>query len=558
MKTTAKSGITQFIKECLNNGLNQFVCSPGSRNAPIIIALDEHPDVKTIVIHDERSAAFYALGMALELKSPVAVVCTSGSAMLNYYPAVAEAYYQSVPLVIISADRPSEWINQGDGQTIVQTGVYVNHIHSEKTISEIESNELIKDVNEAFDIGNGDWKGPIHFNCPLSEPLYEVKEIEYINPEVRAPKLSNFIFENNAYIENKWINSSKKLVLVGQMNLDERLKNFLIHLSGDGDVAVLVENTSNLTYSKFIDCIDRTLTNITEDEITSFQPDLLITLGGAIISKKIKQFLRESKLVENWNVGYEFPEMDTYQSLTKSFQCKPSDFIEELLKIEKPIDISNYGSKWKQKDFQVQSKIESYLPTLPFSDLKVFETVLDFMPDETNLHMSNSSVVRYCQLFNSVDSINYYCNRGTSGIDGSTSTAFGIASMSTEKLNVLITGDISFFYDSNALWNNKLPSNLKVILINNGGGGIFRFIDGPSKTDQLEDYFEAKHNFKAEHICKAFNVEYNEVNDLKELESIIQDFLNSTETGSPSLLEINTPSDLNGEVLKSYFNFIRN
>ena len=558
MKTTAKSGITQFIHACLSNGLNHFVCSPGSRNAPLIIALAEHPDVKTFVIHDERSAAFYALGMALELKSPVAVVCTSGSAMLNYYPAVAEAYYQSVPLVVISADRPSEWINEGDGQTIVQNGVYANHIRSEKTIPEIESIKLVDDVNEAFDLGNGKWKGPIHFNCPLSEPLYELNEISYKKPTIRTPDVSQFTFDDLDFIKDKWINSSKKMVLVGQMPMNERLKNFLNHLSSDGDVAVLVENTSNLTSNKFVDCIDRTLTNISDDEIGNFQPNLLITLGGAIISKKIKQFLRDTKLSENWKVGFEFPKMDTYKSLSKSFECSPSVFIEELLKIEKPIDISNYGSKWKQKDFLVQSKLESYMPTVPYSDLKVFETVLDFIPDESYLHMSNSSVVRYCQLFNSVASINYYCNRGTSGIDGSSSTASGVALMSPSKLNVLITGDVSFFYDSNALWINKLPSNLKIILINNGGGGIFRFIDGPSKTNQLEDYFEAKHKFRAEHICKAFNLDYKEVSSGEELEFQVQEFLNLKQDERPSLLEINTPFNVNGEVLKSYFNFIKN
>ena len=171
--------------------MKYVVCFPGSRNALIVIAVDEHPEIETIVVHDERSAAFYALGMALQLKAPVGVVCTSGSAMLNYYPAVAEAYYQCIPLVIMSADRPEEWVNHGDGQMIVQKKVYSNHIQFQTSISqELDEATIHSRVRKAFYAALNNWRGPIHFNLPLVEPLYGTREVV-------LEKLADIQFEAN-------------------------------------------------------------------------------------------------------------------------------------------------------------------------------------------------------------------------------------------------------------------------------------------------------------------------------------------------------------------------
>jgi 2-succinyl-5-enolpyruvyl-6-hydroxy-3-cyclohexene-1-carboxylate synthase len=204
-----------------------------------------------------------------------------------------------------------------------------------------------------------------------------------------------------------------------------------------------------------------------------------------------------------------------------------------------------------------QEKIGSFFQTIPYSDLSVFETILDYIPEDSFLHMGNSSVVRYCQLFDPIKSIHYFSNRGTSGIDGCTSTACGVALMSPSKCNVLITGDVSFFYDSNALWSNHLPANLRIILINNGGGGIFKIIPGPNSTKQSETFFEAKHPFKAEHICKAFGVHYSHAQSIQEVENNMEHFYEQSEDRMPKLIEITTPSELNPIVLKDFFNTIR-
>lgn len=564
MRTTNKSGIAAFVNECAKQGMRHIVCSPGSRNAPLVIAFDEHPEIETFVIHDERCAAFYAMGMAQQLNAPVGVTCTSGSAMLNYYPAVAEAHYQSIPLVVISADRPEEWVDQGDGQTIVQKGVYKNHIRFENTIHENFNDDfnlidLQKIVAAGFTAGNGNWKGPIHFNIPINEPLYDTIEIEEkpfeaykIEDETKviSPKDLDFIQEN-------WTKYDKKLILCGQLPKNQNLLVKLSELTNNTSVAVLVENTSNLNHPSFIHCIDRTLECISIDEIENFKPDLLITIGGAVVSKRIKQFLRKSNIQQNWKIGYEFPEMDTYQSLTKTFKVAPTHFIQSVLSVQSGIHTSMFGANWKQKDFIAQDRLNNFFLNIPYSDLSVFETILDYIPEDAFLHMGNSSVVRYCQLFDPIRSIRYFSNRGTSGIDGCTSTACGVALMSPSKCNVLITGDVSFFYDSNALWSNHLSSNLRIILINNSGGGIFKIIDGPSSTHQSEKFFEAKHTFKAEYICKTFDVHYSSAKSIQEIESEMSDFYSESKDDRPKLLEIFTPSELNHTILKDFFSTIR-
>ncbi len=556
MQTTDKSGVSAFIQAAVHCGMKYVVCSPGSRNAPLVIAIDLHPDIETIVIHDERSAAFYAMGMAQQLNAPVGVVCTSGSAMLNYYPAVSEAYYQCIPLVVMSADRPKEWVNHGDGQTIVQRGVYTNHIRFQGDVAEFvnghQEETLVKDVINAFRIGNGHWKGPIHFNFPLSEPLYGVKEFVAVDLPASVQE-EEVEVEIDDDFKTAWESSTRKMILCGQMNPDPVVQHLLVELSDDSSVAVLVENTSNIQHQRFVHCIDRTLSAITPEVIARYQPEVLITLGGAIISKRIKKFLRDADVKVHCRVGHAFPEMDTYRKLTHSIEQKPSLFLKSLSQLGAQRNQSLFGASWKQLDYEMEGRIPSFLSVASYSDLTVFNLLLDFIPDNSVLHMANSSVVRYCQLFNPVRSIDYYANRGTSGIDGSTSTACGAAIIKSDRYNTLITGDVSFFYDSNALWSNHLTDNLRIILINNSGGGIFRIIDGPSGTDQLEKYFEAQHKHTAEFLCKAFGVDYLKAESLEDLEACMPEFYNRSDNDAPRLLEVFTPAEGNAQVLKDFF-----
>ena len=553
MQTTSFQHIAQLADILVQNEITKVVLSPGSRNAPLIIAFDSHPQIETYVIHDERSAAFFALGMADEIQKGVAIVCTSGSAPLNYAPAIAEAYYRQVPLLVLTADRPEELIDQGDGQCIRQFDVYQNYIKNSFQLTEEDSENQIKMGLKA--LLNAP-KGPVHFNIPLAEPLYETAEFKSVKyAEVELADEKKLTELDKDLITEIWKSTGKKLIIVGQLMPNQRLQILFDILAHDSSVAVLVENTSNLKkFTKFCHSIDLTLAVINEDEIADFKPELLISIGGAVISKKIKHFFRQHKPKHNWRVGAFLIDEDTYQSKTKSFCIQPETFLEFINTIDYA-PLSNFGNQWKSKDFFGQEMHQSFVEQAPYSDLKVFDFIIDTLPEGISFQMANSSVVRYCQLFQPIQSVNYFANRGVSGIDGSTSTALGMAVANPQKLVVLVTGDISFFYDSNALWNSYLPPNFRIILINNNGGGIFNIIDGPRQSQQNEK-FVAPHQAKAEHLCKAFDVNYIKVNNLTDLEDKMADFYKEYENKRPVLLEVDTASQSNHSVLAEYFDFL--
>ncbi len=563
MVTSSKINVQLIVQQCFEQGMKHVVCSPGSRNAPLVIAFDEHPEIQCTVIHDERSAAFFALGMAQQLDQPIGIVCTSGSAALNYYPAIAEAFYQCVPLVVLTADRPTEWINQGDGQTIVQSNVFGKHVRYSANFSEhaqttTEQWYIQREISTAFAEGATHWKGPIHFNIAFNEPLYKTEAFKKHPSKKITLVHSRFQFSNPQ--QQAAINAlalPKKMVICGQLNEDPVLLEQLKIFAADSSVVVLVENTSNLVDPKFVHCIDRTLNSIDELLEADYAPDLLITIGGAVVSKKIKAFIRKHKPKEHWKIGFEFPYMDTYQALTHSFQAEPFHFFNALNDLNFTKNISNYGSKWKQLDYLIQDKMPAFFEKCAFADISTFETVLDYLPENCQLHLANSSVVRYAQLFDPIKSITYWSNRGTSGIDGSSSTAVGAAHANPKKLHVLITGDVSFFYDSNAFWNQYITQNLRIILINNAGGGIFKIIAGPDTSKQSNEYFVAQHHHTAEGICQAFNIHYSSVDSLEVLADKMSDFYTYSTDNRPKLLEIFTPSELNPEALQDFFHQLK-
>lgn len=561
-ETSAKRGVEQLKQVFLERGVRGIVFSPGSRNAPLVVAFHNDDRFEKLVIPDERSAAFYALGMAEQWGVPVAVMCTSGSALLNYYPAVSEAFYRNIPLLVVSADRPLEWTDQGDGQTIRQTGVFRNHIAAETQLFEHPQHAdqewwNRREANRVIQKAAGRDGGPAHINFPFREPLYETRAEEesfHSAPVARyeSPKavLHN---EQQTMIENAWRSHPRKLIICGQLPPNPVLQQKLKQLAKDKSVAIVVENTSNLQDPRFIHCIDRTINSFLDEAPAIFQPDLLITMGGAVISKKIKKYLRSHGPQMHWKIGTEFPMMDTYQHLSHTFPMAPETFVDALLNDSLERDVSRYGEQWKQLDYQVQALHDDYFRDAPYADLSVFELLMDVVPDNSVLHLANSSVVRYAQLFNPVQSIQYYCNRGTSGIDGSLSTAIGGAIAKNDRMHTLIVGDLSFFYDSNALWNNFLPSNVRIFLINNGGGGIFSIIPGPHTTPAKKDYFVTSNNADAESICRAFDVNYYGAKNMEEIENQLQQFYEHQEDDRPAVMEIYTPEEENAEVLKTYF-----
>jgi 2-succinyl-5-enolpyruvyl-6-hydroxy-3-cyclohexene-1-carboxylate synthase len=450
------------IEICRLKGITNIIISPGSRNAPLTLGFVANSEFQCFSVADERCAAFFALGIAQQTQKPTAIVCTSGSALLNYYPAFAEAFYSQIPLIVLSADRPTSKIDIGDGQTIRQENVYANHSLFNANLLENVSEQNDKLINSAINTAI-EKKGPVHINIPFEEPLYEMTEDLVVNPMVSNPNFNVIISEvNYTQYAKKWNAAKKKLILVGVDNpntITDEIANFL---ADENSVVVLIETTSNLHHPKFINTIDSIITPFTAEDFKNWQPDILITFGGMIVSKRVKAFLRNYQPKEHWHID-ELRFYDTFGCLTDSVVAKPVDFFQNLIPMAVTVESDYNAMAQKLKLHRIQKAME-YLNTIPFSDFKAFQNILQNLPKNSQLQISNSSAIRYAQLFDIEKTIEVFCNRGTSGIDGSTSTAIG-AAFASQKPTVFITGDISFFYDSNALWNSYIPKNLKLQLV---------------------------------------------------------------------------------------------
>ncbi|HEY6143455.1 MAG TPA: 2-succinyl-5-enolpyruvyl-6-hydroxy-3-cyclohexene-1-carboxylic-acid synthase [Flavobacterium sp.] len=538
-----------IIQICLAKGIQNIVISPGSRNAPLTIGFVNNPEFNCYSIADERCAAFFALGIAQQIQKPVAVVCTSGSALLNYYPAFSEAFYSQIPLIVISADRPQSKIDIGDGQTIRQENVFQNHSLYNANLTEEASVENDLKINEAINAAVAK-KGPVHINAPFEEPLYQT-----VSELTVAITISDFSKENKEIDTNEisefakiWNQSKKKLILVGENKPNEIDAQIIEALANDHSVVVMTETTSNLQHPSFLNNIDTIITPFTHKDFEDFQPDILVTFGGMVVSKRVKAFLRQYSPAHHWHID-SLRAYNTYDCLTKHFELSPNQFFNQFLPLTIPIE-SDYFETLDQIYTLREKKHQEYLAKTPFSDFKVFEKVIPSLPENSMLHLSNSSAIRYAQLFPINPSITVFCNRGTSGIDGSTSTAIG-AAFANERPTVLIAGDIGFLYDSNALWNEYTPKNFKIILINNGGGGIFRILPGHEETPVFNKFFETTHNLTAEHLAKMYGFEYSVATDEMSLENSLTALYAQNE--KPSILEVFTPTLENNKILLQYF-----
>jgi len=583
MKYSSIPSAQSIVFHCKERGVKNIVISPGSRNAPLTLGFSEDSFFECFSIVDERCAAFFALGIAQQIRKPVALVCTSGSALLNYYPAIAEAYYSDIPLIILSADRPPHKIDIGDGQTIRQDNVFERHIgysanlkldiwydgpnrvlpqlKDEDTLN-LENEQITvqahndEQINKALRTAFED-KTPVHINLPFEEPLYNALEKSTVVPFIvsyEAP-FDEPIKDLDVFAA-QWNKAKRKMVLVGVLPPNSVEQQFLDELAEDESVIVFTETTSNIHHPNFFAQIDGILAPIEKVEnkkelFQALQPDLLITFGGLIVSKKIKAFLRTYAPKTHWHIdskkGY-----DTFFCLTKHFKTDINYFFNHFLQLTTPLS-SSYRSYWDIINKQRKKLRKEYLDIVAFSDLYVFHKIIQHIPVKYQLQLANSSTVRYAQLFDIHSSISVFCNRGTSGIDGSTSTAIGASVMAKEP-TVLITGDLSFFYDSNGLWNKYIRSDFKIILINNNGGGIFRILPGQEDTENYETYFETVHDLNAAHLCAMYGITYYTASDEESLTGELSNFF--TSSTQASLLEIKTPRLLNDKILLNYFDFL--
>jgi len=544
--------IYDLVGLCAEYDVEKAVVSPGSRCAPLLIGFGKHPDIETISVTDERSAGFIGLGLAQQSEKPVVLVCTSGTATQNFAPAVTEAFYQQVPLIVLTADRPPEWIDQWDGQTIRQKNLYIDHIKGSFVYDE-DSTDVAK---KALELALEGAPGPVHLNIPIREPFYpESLDDNVLTTETRRAQRKDKInkIENAVWIEFESIlnSSDKVLVLGGQLEPNSQLVELLKQL----DVAVTGDVISNL---HGVDGVIQSSDLIFKTDNESLMPDFLITLGRSVISKNLKLCLRKHKPKIHWHIGLGMVG-NPFQSLTKTVAISPEVFfmkwIEKKRKnrlatkgtetIKKLNDKSAYFSSLLDQQKMVNEKLGSLLEESDFNYFSAVKKVIQGLPKNSVLHLGNSMPVRIANFIGLNDpTIDVWCNRGTSGIDGVLSTAVGHSLAEPNRKHTLIIGDLSFFYDQNGLWlNHEFPNNLQIVILNDSGGGIFNMIPGPSSQGDLTELFTTQHQRTAKLTAKEFNMYYQDASSIEEItgwESGILEIFTDMKTNTETFRRITT------------------
>jgi len=518
-------------------GARHVILAPGSRNAPLIQLFTSD---KSFICHnvvDERSAGYVALGMARQLEEPVLVVTTSGTAVMNLSPAMAEAFQQEIPLLVLTADRPRELLSQFNNQVIDQRAPYFNF---SKGFFEFppqlrEENDLesaMLSVKNLFQEALSYPAGPVHVNLPLLEPLYEplppsVLRATDLQPDRHEP------ISVPASPSIPELAGRKVLILAGMGHGDAPIQNELEKVALHSQAVVVAENISNLSSDQFISTPELVLSGASKDERLALVPDLVVAFGQQVVSKRMKLFVQALKSVE-------LMELEGNHAIHA--------LLSELAAQEEP---ENFFLKlWKKIEGREQKSATDYLQEAPFGNLTAVARLLDAVPPSTVVHLGNSSTIRNTQLVPVRSDLEYYSNRGTSGIDGSLSSAVG-AAMVSDKQHLLLLGDLSFVYDSNGMWNKEFPENLKIVVLNDGGGGIFRLLKGPDLMSFFEEFSVTQHPVSLELLCGAFGRNFGRATGYPELERQAE-ALFASGTGL-SVLEVDTTASENSRIFRELF-----
>ncbi len=526
MLSTKLDYIAQLLWEA---GISNWVISPGSRNAPVVAALIKQGQFQLHSAPDERSAAFVALGISQINQYPAGFICTSGSALVNAFPAVVEAYYQRIPLFILSADRPEDLIDQWDGQTLRQPGIFGSYVRASWHCNpRIESNEsLCRGIYHCIQSALNQIPAAVHLNLALSEPIYEGIESPFQHADCITPFVyqsqqpnkvefdsvrSSLFLNASDYHQLQKAKRSKIAILVGQNPPSPLIKSVLSELQHFVPIFTDICSSQNQLGLKNWDW------GILKREIpNSLQPEVLVSLGTTTLSKPLKQFLKKSK-PKHVHIGVHDEVGNPFETQPEHWKVHEADFLQAVLEI---IQGSNFNSHFLHEwiEFiQNQTLTPESLPDPFGNELKIMQFIFQTARENCNIHLGNSMSVRYGS-WSGPTRAQVYSNRGVSGIDGCLSTAVGAAIASPEKKNIIILGDVSAIYDSHALWT-KLPPNLTIVVYNNGGGRIFDWIDGPNKLPPLREFIHTPRTFEFEHLCKLYSVPHLKFSILQTVEII--------------------------------------
>ncbi len=563
LKDTEKNICSVLLDVIIEKGVRDFVCCPGTRNAPLLISVAARDEVRKYHVIDERSAAFVALGISLVCKRPVALICTSGTALLNFSPAIAEAYYQGIPLIVISADRPMQWIDQDDSQTIRQFEALSNFVKKSYELPAFGDNdkELLwytnRIANDAMIEATGRRKGPVHINVQLSEPLSRKKEREYLQPRL-IELIEPDGISNKEIIKNlgEKIAESKVLFVAGFLQPDSRMHKAVAEFCSLPCVVPMAETLSNFHLNDDSCSIDSVLTAYDYADMDSISPDMVISVGGSLVSRILKEYLRRNRNhCEHWALGWHHTTSDCFMSLTKRIECDVARFLHQLAMATRR-SLSKKGAntevsfsdKWRKVREKALALKASFVESAPWSELKAFDIINKMMPENVNLFLSNGTTVRYAQILSRRLPHASYGTRGVSGIDGSTSTAIG-GSLIYKGTTLLITGDMSMSYDIGALSLGLASDKMKIIVMDNHGGGIFRFIKATSSLAEREEYFCCAPNLPLKELSAGYGWNYYEATDEDTLINILPGFFSSP---VKSILRIVCDGEESASLLREY------
>jgi len=566
--------VTNIAEICARHGITDVILSPGSRSAPLTLAFTRHPAYRgrLRVVPDERTAAFVGLGIAQATRRTVVLVCTSGTAGLDYAPAVAEAFFQQLPLLVLTADRPPEWIDQLDGQTIRQRNLYGAHAKAAYDFPADTSHPDAKwhaerIVNEAINLTQAAPAGPVQVNIPLREPFYPKpgdelhydQDVKIIREDAANAQLPPAEILD---LRRQLREAGRVVVVAGQQPANATLAAALYEFARVRQVPVVADSIANLGEVPAVRRQDIFLAGLTKDDKAALRPDLLITFGQSLISKSLKLFLRDAAPREHWHLQAAGEVADTFKRLTRIIRVPPAVFFQQLT----ASDTKDYhrdtvalptaapATTWQQVDAAAGEFLTQFFAAddQPFYEFSAMRQALGTLPDNTALHLANSMAVRYANILGlpAGRQVDVFANRGTSGIDGCNSTAVGAALAQPERPVVLLTGDVAFFYDRNAFWHNYPTPNLRVVLFNNHGGGIFRLIDGPRQQPELAEFFETRQALTAENLCRDFALRYLPVRTFAELAAALPVFF-AVESGA-AVLEVFTDSVTNAAFFEQY------
>jgi 2-succinyl-5-enolpyruvyl-6-hydroxy-3-cyclohexene-1-carboxylate synthase len=553
--------VTDLLQQ---HGINDVVISPGSRNAPLIVALHGAEKIHKHIVVDERAAAFMALGLASSLRRPVALVCTSGTALLNYAPAVAEAYYRGVGLIILSADRAMQWIDQDDSQTIRQYEALDHFTKGSFDIPDISADdkEMLwyanRTVNQAILIAKDSKPGPVHINLQFNAPLTRQGTLPEMKQRCVSLVSGNRILDHEqiAQLATEFVDA-KVVICAGYMPPSTELSEAIERLISLPNVYLLAEKLANIHIEGHSGGIDRVVPFISADDAVALKPDIVVTLGGALVSRKVKEWLRSFKDLRHWSIDNSDLMTDCFCHLSVKIKANPIDFFAQLYDAVKDYQItSDYARQWQRSEAAAELLHQEYFRQIEqgecCSDLAAFKRMMELLPEDCNLHLSNGTSVRYSELTAPDNLYSISCNRGTSGIEGSTATAVGSA-LGYDGTTLLITGDMSFRHDLGGLSLTQIPSRFKIVVMNNQGGDIFRFIATTSALEEREEYFACTDIMTPEikRLAQAFDFNYYYIESIKELEKQFATFLNDP---CKAVMEINTSKAANADILRGYFN----